>query len=99
MEEVSWRQKFRVLWLREGDKCTRFFHTIANSNRRKNSIDSLLISRRLLLTRQRLVNTLSSFIKIYIPSRVVGSCWWMVFPLIPFWRPRLVGWREILRRR
>jgi hypothetical protein len=43
MENVSWRQKFRNLWLREGDKCTKFFHKVAKSNRRKNSIDSLLI--------------------------------------------------------
>jgi hypothetical protein len=26
LEEVSWRQKLRVLWLREGNKCTKFFH-------------------------------------------------------------------------
>jgi len=32
-----------VTWLKEGDKCTKFFHSIANSNRRYNSIDSLLI--------------------------------------------------------
>jgi hypothetical protein len=43
LEEVSWRQKSRVTWLKEGDKCTKFFHSIANSNRRYNSMDSLLI--------------------------------------------------------
>ena len=43
MEEISWRQKSRVLWLKEGDKCSKFFHSIANSNRRYNSIDTLMI--------------------------------------------------------
>jgi hypothetical protein len=43
MEEVSWRQKSRILWLKEGDKCTKFFHIMTNSKRRNNSIDSLLI--------------------------------------------------------
>jgi hypothetical protein len=42
LDEVSWRQKSRVTWLK-GDKCTKFFHFIANSNRRYNSMDSLLI--------------------------------------------------------
>jgi len=30
LEEVSWRQKSRVMWLKERDKCTKFFHSIAN---------------------------------------------------------------------
>jgi hypothetical protein len=43
-EEISWRQKSRVLWLQAGDKCTKFFHQIANSNRRSNSIESLSVN-------------------------------------------------------
>ena len=43
-EEISWRQKSRIRWLKEGDKCTKFFHRIANSNRRTNSIESLSVN-------------------------------------------------------
>lgn len=43
-EEISWRQKSRVLWLKEGDKCTKFFHQLANSNRRSNAIESLSVN-------------------------------------------------------
>ena len=42
-EEISWRQKSRVLHLREGDANTKFFHRMANSNRRNNGIESLLV--------------------------------------------------------
>jgi hypothetical protein len=43
-EEINWRRKSRALWLQEGDKNTTFFHRIANSNRRSNSISSLMIN-------------------------------------------------------
>jgi hypothetical protein len=42
-EEISWRQKSRVRWLKEGDKCTKFFHQVASANRRNNTIESLIV--------------------------------------------------------
>lgn len=41
MQETNWRQKLRALWLKEGDRCAKFFHRMANSNRKNNSISSL----------------------------------------------------------
>jgi hypothetical protein len=35
----------RVLWFREGYKYTNFFYRVANSNRRNNSIESLMVNR------------------------------------------------------
>ena len=43
-EEISWRQKSRIKWFKEGDKYTKFIHQIANVNRRFNTIDTLFIN-------------------------------------------------------
>jgi hypothetical protein len=43
-EEISCRKKSRVRWLKEGDKCTKFFHQVANANCRNNSIESLIVN-------------------------------------------------------
>ena len=38
MEETSWRQKSRALYVKERDNNTRFFQILANSHRRVNHI-------------------------------------------------------------
>ncbi|KAG5631748.1 hypothetical protein H5410_003465 [Solanum commersonii] len=42
-EEVSWRQKSRALWLKQGDNNTNFFQRVATAHRRYNTIDKLLV--------------------------------------------------------
>ncbi|WMV37868.1 hypothetical protein MTR67_031253 [Solanum verrucosum] len=40
-EEISWRQKSRILWLKQGDKNTKFFRRMANCHKRFNHIDTI----------------------------------------------------------
>lgn len=40
-EKTAWRQRSRTLWLKQGDKNTKFFHKMANAHRRYNHIDKL----------------------------------------------------------
>ena len=38
LEEISWRQKSRMLCIKEGNNNTKFFHKMANSQRRYNHL-------------------------------------------------------------
>ncbi|OMO58928.1 reverse transcriptase [Corchorus capsularis] len=40
-EETLWRQRSKALWLRDGDKNTRFFHNVASFRHRRNEISGL----------------------------------------------------------
>ena len=40
-EEMFWKQKTRVFWLREGDKNTKFFHALTKQRRARNKIAQL----------------------------------------------------------
>lgn len=41
-EEMYWKQRARVTWLKEGDENTGFFHAVANGRRNKNFIPWVL---------------------------------------------------------
>ena len=48
LEEVFWRQKSREIWLKEGDKNTKFFHQMENAHRRRNQLNRIKVHGRCL---------------------------------------------------
>ena len=44
MEEVSWRQKSREVWLKEGEKNIDYFHRMTNAHKRRNWLAKIKIN-------------------------------------------------------
>ena len=61
MEEISWRQKSRALWLQERDKNSKFFHRLANSHRIANSIAKLSIDGNMSYNQNDIKDHIASF--------------------------------------
>ena len=79
LEEVSWRQKSREIWLKEGDRNTGFFHRMANSHRRRNSITSIRINGRNLVKEAEVKEGL---VRPYQSLLSVPTNWRLPFPEI-----------------
>ncbi|CAN0843496.1 Transposon TX1 uncharacterized 149 kDa protein, partial [Linum grandiflorum] len=61
MEEVCWRQKPTLLWLRVGDRNTSFFHRSANGKRRQNWIDKITINGRVYIGQEDVSEAISGY--------------------------------------
>lgn len=40
-EEIFWKQKIRIMWLRAGDRNTSYFHAVTKARRKRNTIGSI----------------------------------------------------------
>jgi hypothetical protein len=61
LERTLARQRSRLLWLREGDTCTRFFHGHASHRRCKNFISHLLVDNRRVMDHVDKAEVMDSF--------------------------------------
>jgi hypothetical protein len=76
-------------WLREGDRCTKFFRRVVNLNRRNKSIESLLVNGPVTFDHTEIKEHIAY--DDCLPNSLVGDPSWMAFHLIPLMRRKLLG--------
>ena len=98
LEEICWRQKSRALFLKEGNRNTKFFHRIANSHRRCNTINRLLVDGELSLDQGIIEGCISHFYRQLYSETEVTDLFWMRLFFLAFLRKTPIGWTDLLRR-
>ena len=90
LEEILWRQKSRMLCIKEGDNNTKFFHKVANSRRRYNHMSLLKVDEVIYDREQKWLLKLFNLTKLCIKRLKNGGLLWKVWSLI-----KLGGWRWV----
>lgn len=72
-EEVYWKQRSRVGWLRHGDKNTAYFHKHASCRRKRNEIKGLFNANNIFLTDHKEVKVVTEFYSDLFTSRNPSS--------------------------
>ena len=74
-EEVHWRQKSRVKWIKEGDYNSKFFPRMTNGRRSRKFIKSLISERGVTLSNIKIISEeiVNFFRKLY--SKPEGASW------------------------
>ena len=98
LEEISWRQKSRMLCIKKEDNNTKFFHKVANSHRRYNHLSILEVDG-MIYEESEVVAQVVQFYKIGNGSCLGGGLLWRVWSLIKSGEWREVGLKGSLRKR
>ena len=88
LEEISWRQKSRMLCIKEGDNNTKLFHKVANSCKRYNHLSLLEVDGVIYEVGVEVAAQVVQFTNFFIKRQKSGGLLWKVWNLI-----KLGGWR------